>query len=724
MKLRTKTLLLSGIVFIGICIILVFGSMLLRDIRIGGKAYTLIRNYQSSLEKIAYLKSDFNQIRVEYLSVVDENSIERRRQRLEAITALNNKVDRSFAEILALIPENNNKPLIAAKDEWKVFTDNMAGKIIPVILEGNRELAIERLQSIQKHRYERFVANLDILINSLNKLSDHTEQTAGDMVRERTTALIYICLVILSIIIILILIVSFEFKTEKERAEQYLRIAEVVLLAINDKGIITLLNRKGHEILGYKDGELLGKEWLKFCIPDDEIHNVSNIYHKMIAGEIDHPEYSEFYIMRKNSERRLMAWHNTVMKDAAGRFTCVLSSGEDITERTKAEAERLKMHSQLSQAQKMETVGRLAGGIAHDFNNKLTVILGYAQLSETLDCQGHKECDHFTKEIIQAGQHAQEITRRLLVFSRNEEICPLKLDLNLAIKDIFRTLGRMIGENIALHDELSQNLWYVRIDPTQFDQVITNLVVNARDAMPNGGKITIQTSNITIKDDQDEVPPGDYILVSCTDIGFGMDSETLQHIFEPFFTTKMVGKGTGLGLSSVYGIIKQNHGHITVQSKVSEGTTFSIYLPCYHDNSEVNFHDELITTEVPGIGNILLVEDEEPVRNMTKLMLETIGYFVIAAESPTKAIELCNDPKHVIDCVLSDVIMPEMNGKVLKGFINSIRPDLPFVFMSGYTADVINSNLEGDDDFKYINKPLDFRQLNQKIQQAIPATDN
>jgi CheY-like chemotaxis protein len=324
---------------------------------------------------------------------------------------------------------------------------------------------------------------------------------------------------------------------------------------------------------------------------------------------------------------------------------------------------------------------------------------------------------------MQAGQHAQEITRRLLAFSRNEDICPLKLDLNLTLKEIIMTLGRMVGENIILNNELSQDLWSVRIDPTQFDQVITNIIVNARDAMPNGGKITIQTSNITIKDDHDEVPQGDYVLVSCTDNGFGMEADTIQHIFEPFFTTKMVGKGTGLGLSSVYGIIKQNKGHITVQSKVCEGTTFSIYFPCYTDDAKIDCHDELIS-EVPGIGNILLVEDEEPVRNMTKLMLETLGYSVIAAESPSKAIELCNNHQNIIDCVLSDVIMPEMNGIVLKEYINTIRPDLPFVFMSGYTADVINSNLEGADNFKYINKPLDFRQLNQKIQQLIPTADS
>jgi PAS domain S-box-containing protein len=722
LRLSTKMLVLSGVVIAGFSVIAVLGSLLLRDVRIGGKAYVSIRNYQASLEKIAYLKSDFNQIRVEYLSVADENNRERRKQRLEVISALNRKVDQSFAEILALTPEKHHKPLNDAKDEWKVFTDNMSGKIIPVILAGNRELAFERLQSIQKYRYERFVANLDTLIISLDKLSDEAERSAENMVHERMTAMMYTSGMILLLVLVLVLIVTLEFKTEKERAEQYLRIAEVVLLAINESGTITLLNRKGHEVLGYQDGELIGKEWFKACIPAEEFGTVSTMYKKMMAEDTGKLEFLEYTVLGKNGERRLMAWHNVVMKDANGRFTGVLSSGEDITERTAAEVERLKMQFLLNQAQKMETVGRLAGGIAHDFNNKLTVILGYAQLLDMEGCQKNQHCMDYIREILRAGQHAQEITRRLLTFSRSEEVSPIKLDLNLALKEIKKTLGRMIGEHVTLKVELQSDLWPVRIDPTQFDQVITNIVVNARDVMPDGGTITISTSNRTVTQDYDEVPQGNYVHVSCVDTGCGMDPEVLDHIFEPFFTTKVVGKGTGLGLSSVYGIVRQNKGYITVQSKRGEGSAFSIFLPCYTDNSQV---DSLTETAVEsgGFGNILLVEDEEPVRIMTKLMLETLGYVVIAAGSPTDALELCKDPLNVIDCVLSDVIMPEIDGKVLKSLIVNIRPDLPFIFMSGYTADVINSRLESVEDFKFISKPLDFRVLNQKIQQLVPTAE-
>jgi PAS domain S-box-containing protein len=717
-KLRTKMLILSAIVLIGFSVIAILGSMLFRDVRIGGKAYNSIRNYQNSLEKIAYLKSDFNQIRVEYLSIIDETDSVRRNKRLDQITALNSKVDQLFADILASIPEEHHKPLNDAKDEWKVFTDNMAGKIIPVILEGKRELALERLQSIQKHRYESFVANLDSLIFLINTLADKSEEQVETMVHERMTTMVSTSLLILIIVIVLILIVMFEFKTEKERAEQYLRIAEVVLLAINEKGEVTLLNRKGHEVLGYQDGELLGKDWFNGCLPMEEKDNVSSYYNNMMAEKAGEQEYLEYSVLRKNGDRRLIAWHNSVTRDASGWVTGLISSGEDITDRAEAEAEKLRMHALLNRAQKMETVGRLAGGIAHDFNNKLTVILGYAQLLEMNECQNRKQCGDFTKEIIQAGQHAQEITSRLLSFSRSEDVSPVKLDLNVALTDIKKTLGRMVGEHITISSDLSHDLWPVRIDRTQFDQLITNIVVNGRDAMPNGGNIILSTSNVRIINDHAEVPQGDYVKVSCSDSGFGMTPDVLDHIFEPFYTTKEVGKGTGLGLSSVYGIVKQNNGHVTVQSKPSEGTMFSIYIPTYADGPLIVNHDEQ-TNEISGIGNILLVEDEAPVRNMTRLMLETLGYFVIAADSPTKAVEICKNPQNVIDCVLSDVIMPEMNGKILMGSIIEIRPDLPFVFMSGYTADVINSSLEDAEDFKFISKPLDFRVLNNKISQLL-----
>jgi PAS domain S-box-containing protein len=714
MTLRRKTMLLSGIVLMGLVVFIFLGSILLSDVRIGGAAYSSIRNNQKALEKIAYLKSDFNQIRVEYLSTIDENSLEQRKQRLKTISNLNENIDQSFAEIRTLIPENHHKALNDAKDEWKVFTDNMSSKIIPVILEGNRELAVERIQSIQKHRYNRFVANLDSLITSLDQISDRSELAAESMVKDRTREMAYTSILILLIIVTLVLIVSVEFKTEKERAEQYLRIAEVILVAIDEDSRITLLNRKGHEVLGYNEGELIGKNWLKICVPVEEHGNISANFNSILKGASDNHEYFEHYVLNKNGERRLIAWHNTVTKDKMGRATGVLGSGEDITELRKAEAESIKMQALLAQSQKMETIGRLAGGIAHDFNNKLTVIIGYAQLFDMLNCHSDRECGKYLDEILKAGQHAQEMTQRLLSFSRNNDVMPISLNLNSALHDVKNTLGRMLGEQICFDIGVQHDLWPVHIDATQFDQIITNLVVNARDAISQCGKITVNASNTTIEDTYDVVPIGDYVIISCVDDGCGIDDETLKHIFEPFFTTKEVGKGTGLGLYGVYGIVKQNNGHITIQSKPGEGSNFSIYLPRYR-NTEINVPSEIPSTEVEGFGTILLVEDEEPVRKMTKLMLETLGYNVLAPETTVGAITLCRDPQIIVHCVLSDVIMPEMNGLELKHQINAIRPDLPFVFMSGYTSISINKKLELVEDLQFIKKPLDFRLLNHKL---------
>jgi PAS domain S-box-containing protein len=391
----------------------------------------------------------------------------------------------------------------------------------------------------------------------------------------------------------------------------------------------------------------------------------------------------------------------------------------DITELKKSEEEMKMLHQQISHSQRIDALGRLAGGIAHDFNNKLTVILGYAELSKMIQCQKSKECGDNIEEIIRAAQYAQEITRRLLAFSREETINQRKLDLNTILSEIKKTLGRLIGEHITIHFDLQKDLWPVYMDPTQFDQVITNLVVNARDAMNDGGQLIIKTMNVTIENNNSQVPLGEFIIISCADTGEGMDESTMQHIFEPFFTTKSVGKGTGLGLSSVYGIVKQSNGYVTVTSKPGKGTTFTIYLPRMTDDSESMATINSDKPTMTGSGTILLVEDDEAVLKITKLMLESIGYKVIAATSPNAAINLCMGQHNNFDCVLSDVIMPSMNGIELKNHIKSLKPELPFVFMSGYTADIITGKIPDVGDVEVVKKPLNYFQLNSVLNRLI-----
>ncbi|HIJ97047.1 MAG TPA: PAS domain S-box protein, partial [Desulfuromonadales bacterium] len=402
----------------------------------------------------------------------------------------------------------------------------------------------------------------------------------------------------------------------------------------------------------------------------------------------------------------------------------VLGFHRDITDKKLAENEHIKLQEQLNQTQRLDSIGRLAGGIAHDFNNKLMVILGYAELLKMTQSDKKKKWRNFINEIINAGQHSQEITKRLLAFSRMDTANRDKLDLNVLLKEIRKTLGRIIGEHFSLSSELQDDLWSVRTDPTEFDQIITNLVVNARDAMPEGGTITIRSKNVTNDSSQASVPSGDFVVISCQDTGCGIDETVLQHIFEPFFTTKAVGKGTGLGLSSVYGIVKKHEGHITVQSEPGSGSTFSVYLPRLVENNTLESAETSEGETLNGNGTILLVEDEESVRNITKLMLETMGYVVIAAETPSIAIELGCDTLQDFDCVLSDVVMPEMDGITMKERINVRCPALPFVFMSGYTPDIIAEKQRKTDNVPVLKKPLNFGQLNKILLQQIRSKGN
>jgi CheY-like chemotaxis protein len=360
----------------------------------------------------------------------------------------------------------------------------------------------------------------------------------------------------------------------------------------------------------------------------------------------------------------------------------------------------------------------LAGGSAHDFNNKLTVILGYSELLKMLECVSASSCNQYLDEIIKAANHSQEITKKLLAFSRDETPEIFHIDVNYMLAEMEKTLGRLIGEQIVVSFEMSDGLWAVKMNPTEYDQIIMNLVVNARDAMPDGGKIFISTTNETIVAQPHkafmEGAPGDYVVTEVRDNGCGMSPELTERIFDPFFTTKPSGKGTGLGLSTVYGIVSRYKGIISLESSPHDGSTFRIYLPRSIElNGESS--DAKEKEEIRGSGVILLVEDEEAVRKMTQLFLESIGYSVIMAENPMHAVRLCEDKDIQIDCVLSDVIMPEVNGRQLQEMILAKRPELPFLFMSGYTSDILTDYGMAEHCLNFISKPLNFKSLHAKL---------
>ena len=393
---------------------------------------------------------------------------------------------------------------------------------------------------------------------------------------------------------------------------------------------------------------------------------------------------------------------------------------EDVTERRALE-------QQLRQSQKMEAVGRLAGGIAHDFNNLLMVISGYSEfLLERLGAEPQLRGP--AQEIASAAERASSLTRQLLAFSRKQMLAPRIVNLNDVATENIKMLTRMIGEDIDLVMVPSPNLWPVRADAGQIEQVIMNLAVNARDAMPSGGKLTIQTSNVTLDEDYARVhaplPPGDYVMVAISDTGNGMDNETQSHIFEPFFTTKGT-KGTGLGLSTVYGIVKQSGGYIWVHSELGRGTTFKIYLPRVAGTGETAMQAaapiEYRKVE-PGTETILLVEDEANLRYLARQYLEKQGYKVIEAADGAVAMQIAVAHEKVIHLLLTDVIMPGMNGRELAQRICEIRPNVKVLYMSGYTENVIGHNGMLDAGVRLLQKPFNLRDLKSKVREVLDTT--
>ncbi len=394
----------------------------------------------------------------------------------------------------------------------------------------------------------------------------------------------------------------------------------------------------------------------------------------------------------------------------------------DITDRRRAEEEREKLQAQLSQAQKMESVGRLAGGVAHDFNNMLGAILGYTELG-MLGVSPTDPTYGTLKDIQKAAQRSADLTRQLLAFARKQTVAPKVLDLNDTLEGMLNMLRRLIGENIDLEWLPSKDLGRVRIDPSQIEQLLANLCVNARDAIPNTGKITVETGAVTF-DETDcaghvGMVPGKYVLLAVSDNGRGMDAETLSHLFEPFFTTKEVGKGTGLGLATVYGMVKQNNGFIDVHSEPGRGTTFKIYLPRNTAETGRTRMKDAPQPAARGHETILLVEDEPMILDITTKMLERQGYTVQAAATPGEAIRLAREHAGEIHLLMTDVVMPEMNGKDLAKNLLSLYPNLKRLFMSGYTADVIAHHGVLDEGVQFIQKPFSVHALAVKVREVL-----
>ncbi|HMA76441.1 MAG TPA: transporter substrate-binding domain-containing protein [Candidatus Krumholzibacteriaceae bacterium] len=488
-------------------------------------------------------------------------------------------------------------------------------------------------------------------------------------------------------------------------------------------------NERWAEIIGYTLDELTPasvETWEKLVHPED-LTKSNALLKKHFSGELP---YYVCSCRMKHKDGRWVWIHDrgrviTWTKD--GDPLMMFGIDLDINDRKQAEEEQKKLRAQLIQSQKMESVGRLAGGIAHDFNNMLNIILGYSQMIfDQLPADSPLISD--IEEVKKAARRSAELTQRLLAFARKQTIEPRVLDLNETVSGMLKMLRRLIREEIEILWKPEENLWPIEADPSQIDQILTNLCVNASDAINGPGKVIMETCNVYVDEeyskDDAEIIKGDFVMLRVTDDGTGMDEDVKKNIFDPFFTTKEKDKGTGLGLSTVYGIVKQNNGFIDVCSEKRKGTSIRIYLPRLEEAEDETPRIKNKQEEIPvGDETILLVEDEPAILKVTQRMLQDEGYRVFPADSPDKAQSLALKHKNDIDLLITDVVMPGMNGRELAENLLSIQPRIKCLFMSGYTSDVVKGRWMLDERARFIHKPFTASELLAKIVEILSVPD-
>jgi PAS domain S-box-containing protein len=489
---------------------------------------------------------------------------------------------------------------------------------------------------------------------------------------------------------------------------------------VDPAGYYTYVNPDTEKIIGYGPDELCGKRPFDF-MEAKEAERCGAFFATVVANR-ERIVAFEDTMLHKDGYPVVFETNATPLFDDEGLFQGYFGTCRDITERKQAEEEKTSLEEQFHQAQKMEAIGRLAGGVAHDFNNILTVILGHTEMAQAqVDPAQPLFAD--LSEIHQAAERSANLTRQLLAFARKQTISPQVLDLNETVEGMLKMLRRLIGEEIDLAWLPRTGLWPVNVDPSQIDQILANLCINARDAINGTGKVTIETDRVAIDQaycgDHPDANPGEFVLLAISDNGCGMDKATLNNIFEPFFTTKAMDQGTGLGLATVYGIVKQNHGFINVYSEPGRGTTFKIYLPRYVTETGQIEPEGPVVPAARGDETILLVEDEAAILTVGRRMLEKLGYRVLTASKPGEAIRIAQEHAGEIHLLITDVVMPEMNGRELAQKLFSLCPRLKALFMSGYMANVIAPYgvLEERDNF--IQKPFSMESLAARVRQVL-----
>lgn len=497
------------------------------------------------------------------------------------------------------------------------------------------------------------------------------------------------------------------------RLDQLIEGLTDAVVVVDAEGAVVLVNAKTEELFGYAREDLIGQS-VERLLPDelDEIHK------RHRAGYMRAPRSRSMGLGLDFTGRRS---DGTVFPVEIGLSALRTDEGMLITAVITDISERRRLEQMLAQTQKLEAVGRLASGIAHDFNNLLTAIAGYADfLMEEFDVGTRPYAD--AREISNAAERAARLTRQLLIFSRSKTIQPQIVELNALVSDLEGLLRRLIGENIEVESKLGHGLWHVRADPGQLEQVVTNLVINSRDAMPKGGQLSIETRNVVLEEGWGDLV-GEFVSLSVSDTGEGMDDETRGRALEPFFTTKAPGQGTGLGLATVYGIVEQAGGTVTLYSEVGVGTTVKLYLPRAVDDAPVEPVDESDDAALPppAGGMILLVEDELAVRSLVARMLRTLGYEAIVAASAAEAVGLFELHAGEISALLTDVVMPQLGGRDLAERLVERAPSLRVLFMSGYTEDALVRRHDLIERFAFIEKPFTSRQLGRALHSLLSA---
>ncbi len=519
------------------------------------------------------------------------------------------------------------------------------------------------------------------------------------------------------------IVVNFRDVSERRKAEAALRESEEryrtlvegvrdIIFALSPEGTIASLNPAFETITGWRREEWVGQPFERLVHPED-LPLALELLGRVVRGELR--PASQFRVRTAKGDFRVGEFSATPQLHE-GRLVGILGIGRDVTE-------RVQLEQQLRQAQKMEAVGRLAGGIAHDFNNILTAITGYADLLlEDLGATDPRRQD--ADEIHKAADRAAGLTRQLLAFSRQQVLQPTVLEVNKLVSDVEKMLRRLLGEDVELSTRLAPTTGRVKADPGQLEQVIMNLAVNARDAMPNGGKLTLETGNVDLDEayasDHYPARAGPFVLLAVSDTGTGMSEETQAHMFEPFFTTKEKGKGTGLGLATVYGIIKQSGGFIWVYSEVGHGTTFKLYLPRVQELAERGSEPaQAPARPARGTETVLVVEDEAPVRSVARQVLERHGYTVLEAPTAEAALDIATRYSGTIHLLLTDVVMPGLNGRELASRLADLRPDARVIFMSGYTDDAVTPHGVLEPGSAYVQKPFTPDAIARRVREVL-----